>query len=65
MGKDEIFKQLDEASKNLTIKRKDYFQAIRAALTGRLISPDLMDIMLLMGKEKVLNKIKYALEFIN
>lgn len=58
--KDEIISQLEKASTDTSIKRKDYYQAIRAGLTGKLNSPDLMDIMLIMGKEKVLQRLKVA-----
>ncbi len=58
--KDEIMGQLEKASTDTSTKRKDYFQAIRAGLTGKLNSPDLMDIMLIMGKEKVLKRLKEA-----
>ena len=62
--KDEILGKLEEVSNQIEIKRKDFYQALRASLTGRLISPDLLDIMLLMGKDKVLQKLKYTLEFV-
>jgi len=63
--KDSILKTLDDLSQKVEIKRKDFYQALRAALTGRLISPDLLDILLLMGKEKTLHKIKSTLDFIS
>jgi len=37
----------------------------RLALTGRTVSPGLFDVMLLLGKEKTLKRIKEAIIFIN
>ena len=63
--KDSIIKPLEEVSTKLEIKRKDYYQAIRAGLTGKLVSPDLVEIMLSMGKEKVVRNLKTTLEYIS
>ena len=62
--KETILKELEILAPIINIKRKDFFQAIRAALTGRLNSPDLMDIMLIMGKDKVINKVENTINFI-
>ena len=62
--KETILKELEILAPIINIKRKDFFQAIRAALTGRLNSPDLMDIMLIMGKDKVINKVENTIDFL-
>ncbi len=59
-----ITSALETLSQKVEIKRKDFFQSIRVALTGKLISPDLLDIMMLIGKEKTIKRIKDAIEFI-
>lgn len=57
---DDLLKCLEEVSAQIDIKRKDYFQVIRAGLTGKLFSPDLLSIMLLIGKEKTINRLESA-----
>ena len=37
----------------------------RLALTGRTVSPGLFDVMLLLGKDKTIKRIKDAIAFIN
>jgi glutamyl-tRNA synthetase len=44
------------------IKLKDLAQAIRVALTGRTVSPPLFEVMKILGKERVKNRIKRAIE---
>ncbi|MDD5067491.1 MAG: glutamate--tRNA ligase, partial [bacterium] len=62
--KESLLAVLEGLSTRFDLKRKDYYQAIRVALTGRLFSPDLIEIMLIMGKGKTLKKIRYSLNFI-
>lgn len=63
--KDFIINKFEEVYKSFNfIPRKTYYQLIRVALTGRTISPDLIDIMLILGKEKTIDKIKYCIKFI-
>lgn len=40
------------------VKLKDLAQAVRVALTGRTISPPLFEVMKLLGKERVLERLK-------
>ncbi|MEO0279188.1 MAG: glutamate--tRNA ligase, partial [candidate division WOR-3 bacterium] len=46
------------------IKLKDIAQAVRLALTGKTVSPGLVEILLLTGKEKSVKRIKKAVDFI-
>jgi len=46
------------------IKLKTIAQPLRIALTGKTVSPGLDDIMLTLGKERVLSRIKRAIEYI-
>ncbi|MFN4197055.1 MAG: glutamate--tRNA ligase, partial [Caldimicrobium sp.] len=43
------------------IKLKDLAQAIRVALTGKTVSPPLFEVMKLLGKERVKNRLKKVL----
>ncbi len=61
--KEILEKTLESTAANLDIKRRDYYQFIRVALTGKLVSPDLLGIMLLMGKNKVLDRLMYITEY--
>lgn len=58
--KEALLKELDRVCEAAGLKRKDFFQVLRVALTGRINSPDLMDIMTLLGKEKTLARLKDA-----
>lgn len=62
--KESLINTLEDLSQKIDIKRKDFFQSIRVALTGKLISPDLIDIMLIMGKERTLKRIEECIQFI-
>jgi len=46
------------------IKLKKIAQAIRVALTGKTVSPGLFEVMRVLGKERVLDRIKRAIEYI-
>ncbi len=54
---------LENLVTNLNIKRRDFYQLIRIALTGRLVSPDLLGIMILLGKDKVIFRLKSLAEY--
>jgi len=43
-------------------KRKIFFQTVRIGITGKLVSPPLLDIMDLMGKEKCLKNIESVIK---
>lgn len=62
--RESLINALENISREVDIKRKDFFQSIRVALTGKLISPDLIDIMLVIGKEKTLKRIEECIQFI-
>ena len=44
----------------LGLKAKQYFGCLRVACTGRVVSPPLMGLMIVMGRETVLRCIRYA-----
>jgi glutamyl-tRNA synthetase len=46
------------AEKNITLK--DIGQAIRLSITGKVISPELFQTMHILGKDKVVERLKYA-----
>ena len=46
------------------LKLKQIAQPVRLALTGRTVSPGLFEIMDILGKDVVLNRLKRAIEFI-
>lgn len=55
-------KTLAEAS---GMKLKNIAQAIRVALTGKTVSPGLFEIIKVLGKEKTIERINKAIEYIN
>ncbi|MBN1898306.1 MAG: glutamate--tRNA ligase [Spirochaetes bacterium] len=63
--KEEIIKTFEELSNRMDIKKKDFFQTIRVALTGSLTSPDLIGIMLILGKEKTISRFQQAINAID
>lgn len=58
-GLEEVFKKfLDDHN----IKLKELAQAIRVALTGKTVSPGLFEMMEVLGKEKVINRLSKAIQ---
>jgi len=53
-----------EVVNSLGVKSKVAAQAIRAALTGRTVSPGLFEVMDALGKEEVLERLHRAIEYI-
>ena len=51
------------AARNL--KGKDLMQPVRVAITGRKASPGLFEVMVLLGKEKVLSRLKKTTEMLS
>lgn len=51
-----IFKKIQ---KSTGVKGKNLFMPIRAMLTGQLHGPDIMDVIFVLGKERILNKMEY------
>jgi len=58
----EVF--LRKLAEERTIKLKTIAQPLRIALTGKTVSPGLDDVMLTLGKERVLSRINRAVEYI-
>ena len=48
--------------KETGIKGKNLWFPIRAAITGSVHGPDLTSVMLIMGKEKIANRLNYVKE---
>jgi len=46
------------------IKLKNIAQAVRVALTGRTVSPGLFEVMKVLGKDRVLSRLKRAVDYI-
>lgn len=51
---------MDEVKQDTGLKGKELFMPIRKALTGREHGPELKDLILLMGRPKVLNRLQTA-----
>ena len=55
-----IGESMQQAARDLGIKNSDFFTVLRAAITGKKISPPLNESMEILGKEKTLERIKKA-----
>ncbi|MDD3652710.1 MAG: glutamate--tRNA ligase [Desulfotomaculaceae bacterium] len=53
---------LKEVGKELGVKRKQIFMTIRVALTGSTHGPDLSQVMVILGKDKVISRLGRALQ---
>jgi len=60
-----IDKKLREALSESKIKPRQFFMPIRVALTGRNVSPPLVDIMKVLGKEKSIGRINKAVKLLS
>jgi glutamyl-tRNA synthetase len=58
---DAIEKTLRDLAESLEIKTGELFYPLRIAITGKTASPGLFETMLVLGKDKVLNRIQTAL----
>jgi glutamyl/glutaminyl-tRNA synthetase len=56
----DIKKSLDEIKTNLSLSGKKLFQPIRIALTGLDHGPELMNIAMLLGVDKMQQRLQYA-----
>jgi len=56
---------LRDLAESRNTKLKFVAQALRIALTGRTVSPGLDEVMVTLGKDRVLQRIKRAVEYIN
>jgi nondiscriminating glutamyl-tRNA synthetase len=54
-----VFKKIQKAT---GIKGKNLFMPLRALLTGQLHGPELVDVLFVLGKDKILNRMKYVEE---
>jgi glutamyl-tRNA synthetase len=59
---EEAYRQLSEA---LAIKSGELIHPTRLALTGRMVSPGLFDVMMLLGKERCLRRMERAINCIS
>jgi glutamyl-tRNA synthetase len=57
---EELFRRMAEER---GVKLKVIAQAVRVALTGRTASPGLFEIMDILGKEVVINRLRKAVEY--
>jgi len=62
-GTEEIERRLRDLPQKLGVKPKALFQAVRVAVTGRLVSPPLFETIELLGKEKSLARIDEAINY--
>lgn len=62
LNESEIEQIFKEIKTKYDLSTRQFAQAIRAALTGRTASPGLFEIMAIMGKERVVKRIKKVLE---
>lgn len=60
--KDDLEVTIQLACKETQTDIKDGFQAIRIAISGKMISPPIYESLVLLGKEKTLNRMKICLE---
>lgn len=61
-----LYKEVTRAVRERTgLKGKELFMPIRAAVTGRTRGPELERIFSLLGRESLLNRIKYSLEMLH
>ncbi|MBA2848029.1 glutamate--tRNA ligase [Thermosulfuriphilus ammonigenes] len=58
---EKLFRGLAE---EMGLKLKNIAQPVRVALTGKTVSPGLFEIISLLGKERVISRLKRAIEFI-
>lgn len=56
-----IGEQMQKLASNLKIKNSEFFMILRVAITGKKITPPLNESMEILGKEKVLDRIKKAM----
>jgi glutamyl-tRNA synthetase len=63
-GKEEIKKILFSSLKNLgeVVKKKDFYRWLRISLTSLSSGPPLVEVILILGKERVVKRLKKALE---
>ncbi|MBO8160829.1 MAG: glutamate--tRNA ligase [Thermosipho sp. (in: Bacteria)] len=53
-----IYQAFKNAMKGSKVKGKDFYMNLRIVLTGREEGPELIDVVYLLGKEKIINRIK-------
>ncbi len=63
-NKDGIERLLRRLADDNGAKLKEIVQPIRVALTGRLVSPGIDEVMITLGKDRVLKRVKNALDYL-
>ncbi len=58
-----IENMLRDIQANMEIGKKKFFQSVRVAISGKLVTPGLFDVMFVFGKEKVKKLLKSALYY--
>lgn len=58
---DEVVKALQQVVEEMELKKKVVFQTLRVILTGKTVSPPLLESILILGKERVRERIKRCL----
>ncbi len=59
-----IEEKLKDIAKKLKVKKKQLFQPIRVAVTGKRVSPPLYESLEILGKERTLQRIRKALSLL-
>ncbi|MDR0922276.1 MAG: glutamate--tRNA ligase [Lactobacillales bacterium] len=62
--RDNIFPKIKEVQKETGIKGKNLFMPIRVAVSGQMHGPELPDTIELLGREKAINHLDKAIEYI-
>ncbi len=62
--KEQFETSLQDLAKSLEIHNRDFFQLLRAAVSGQLVSPPLFESMKILGENKSLERIEKAKDFI-
>jgi glutamyl-tRNA synthetase len=62
LSKESIEDMLRKISTERNAKLKNVVQPLRVALTGKTVSPGIDEVILTLGKERALQRIRYALE---
>jgi len=57
--------KLRELGDGLQIKRGDFFQLLRVAVSGKLVTPPLFESIKILGEEETLSRINKAIAFVN
>ncbi len=53
---------LNQIEKRLGVERKDFYAPLRAAVTGRMRGPELVKMLPILGKERIIRRLEMALQ---